>query len=196
VTDPHETLGDDPDLGPIVDEHGPIPVQPADDFFERFVTSIIRQQVSMASAAAIRERLFEAVEVSPAGILAAEESVLEDAGLSNAKVRYVNNVATAFTECGYDRDYFAGLSNDEVRAELTEISGVGPWTANMQLIFSLGRADVFPVGDLALRKAMHRIVDPELSRSEMATYASRWAPYRSYATRYLWRATDDQVPEE
>jgi DNA-3-methyladenine glycosylase II len=195
VSDPYETLGQDPNLGPIVDEYGPIPVEPADGFFQRFVTSILRQQVSMASAAAIRERLFDAVEVTPAGILAAEESVLENAGLSNAKVRYVNNVATAFAERGYDQDYFAGMSNDEVRAELTEISGVGPWTANMQLIFSLGRADVFPVGDLALRKAMHHIVDPELSRTEMATYASRWSPYRSYATRYLWRATDDQVPE-
>nr|WP_303645266.1 DNA-3-methyladenine glycosylase 2 family protein [Salinirubrum litoreum] len=165
-------------------------VEPADDFFQRFVTSIVSQQVSTASARAIEERLFDAVEVTPEGVLAADESVLRDAGLSGQKVRYVRNVAEAFREHGYSQTYFAEMDDDAVVAELTEITGVGQWTAEMQLMFSLGRADVFPVGDLGIRKGMRELYG-DISRDEMVDRSAAWAPYRSYASRYLWRLTDD-----
>ncbi|PSP93189.1 DNA-3-methyladenine glycosylase 2 family protein [Halobacteriales archaeon QS_4_62_28] len=190
---PFDTLRADPDLGPLVEAHGELRIEPADDFFARFVTSVLRQQVSMASAAATRERLFEAVEVTPAGMLAADDDVLRDAGLSRQKTRYVNNIAEAFTERGYSRDYFEGMDDGAVRDELTSITGVGDWTANMQLLFSLGRQDVFPVGDLGIRKGMQRLIDSEMSRSEMTEYARRWSPYRSYASLYLWRVEEDIV---
>jgi DNA-3-methyladenine glycosylase II len=191
MTDPFDTLRADPDLGPLVEAHGKLRIEPADDFFARFVTSVLRQQVSMASAAATRERLFEAVEVTPAGMLAADDDVLRDAGLSRQKTRYVNNIAEAFTERGYSREYFEGMDDQAVRDELTSITGVGDWTANMQLLFSLGHKDVFPVGDLGIRKGMQRLIDSEMSRSEMTEYAERWAPYRSYASLYLWRVEED-----
>ncbi|GGN89143.1 DNA-3-methyladenine glycosylase family protein [Haloarcula pellucida] len=188
---PHETLREDPDLGPLVDAHGELRLDPAGDLFERLVVSILRQQVSMASAAATRERLFDAVEVTPTGIRTADDEVLRDAGLSRQKTRYVNEVAAAFEEEGYSIDYFEGLTDDAVREELTAITGVGDWTANMQLLFSLGREDVFPVGDLGVRKGFGNVVDEGYDRSEMVEYAERWAPYRSYATLYLWRAQED-----
>jgi len=100
-------------------------------------------------------------------------------------------VAAAFEEHGYSVDYFEGLDDDTVRRELTAITGVGEWTANMQLLFSLGREDVFPVGDLGVRKGFSNVVGDGYSRSEMVEYAQRWAPYRSYATLYLWRAEED-----
>ncbi|WP_115863910.1 DNA-3-methyladenine glycosylase family protein [Halorussus litoreus] len=185
------TLREDAYLGPLVDEFGPLTVEPAEDFFARFVTSILRQQVSMASAAATRERLFDAVEVTPEGILAADSAVLRDAGLSAAKTEYVGNVAEAFIERGYSREYFADTSDADVVAELTSIKGVGEWTANMQLLFSLGRPDVFPVGDLGIRKGMETVLGEELTRAEMVERAERWAPYRSDASLYLWRAEED-----
>ncbi|WP_276272051.1 DNA-3-methyladenine glycosylase family protein [Haloarcula litorea] len=188
---PHDALREDPDLGPLVAHHGELTLDPADDMFERLVVSILRQQVSMASAAATRERLFEAVEVTPEGVLAADDDVLRDAGLSRQKTRYVNEVAEAFREAGYGIDYFAGMPDDAVRAELTSITGVGDWTANMQLLFSLGREDVFPVGDLGVRKGFRNVVGEDYDRPEMVEYAERWAPYRSYATLYLWRAEED-----
>jgi DNA-3-methyladenine glycosylase II len=191
VTDAHDTLRADRYMGPLVTDHGELHLDPTDEFFQRFVTSILRQQVSMASAAATRERLFAAVEMTPDGVLAAEESTLKDAGLSRQKTRYVRNIAEAFRDHGYSHSSFEGLPDDEVRAELTSITGVGEWTANMQLVFSLGREDVFPVGDLGIRKGMQNLFDEDLTRAEMVDRAERWAPYRSYASLYLWRIEED-----
>jgi DNA-3-methyladenine glycosylase II len=192
-TDPHDFLGRDEYLGPVVAEHGTLALEPAEDLFERLVVSILRQQVSMASAAATRERLFDAVDVTPAGIIDADDDVLRDVGLSRQKTRYVNEVASAFDEHGYDHAYFADLSDDAVREELTAITGVGAWTVNMQLMFALGREDVFPVGDLGIRKGIQRVFPDgdDLTRSEMTERAERWAPYRSYASLYLWRVEED-----
>lgn len=188
MTDPHDALRDDPDLGPLVDEHGELSLDPADDPFERLVVSIVRQQVSMDAAAAIRERLFDAVDVTPEGVAGADPEVLRDAGLSSQKTDYVRNVADAFREHDWDRESFERLSDDEVRAELTSITGVGDWTAEMFLMFGLDREDVFPVGDLGIRKGMQSLYGEGTTRAEMRDIATRWRPYRSYASLYVWRA--------
>jgi len=191
VQSPHEYLRDDAYVGPLIEEHGVLELDTADDMFERLAVSILRQQVSMASAAATRNRLFESVEVTPEGILAADPETLRDAGLSRQKTRYVRNVAEAFRE-EYSKAHFEALDDDEVVSELTSITGVGEWTANMQLLFSLGRPDVFPVGDLGVRKGMRTLYgDEEMTREGMVAEAERWAPYRSYATLYLWRIEED-----
>jgi DNA-3-methyladenine glycosylase II len=192
VTAPHETLRDDTHVGPLIERHGQLELDPADDMFRRLVVSILRQQVSMASAAATRDRLFDAVEVTPQGVLAADPETLRDCGLSRQKTDYVRNVAEAF-ETEYDKAYFEALDDGAVVEELTSITGVGEWTARMQLLFSLGRPDVFPVGDLGVRKGMNALFDAEMSREEMVTRAERWRPYRSYATLYLWRIDEDVV---
>ena len=186
----HETLAEDPGLGPIASEHGVVELAPADDPFQRLVVSILRQQVSMSAAAAIQERLFAEVDVTPQGVLAAEETILREAGLSAAKTEYVRELATAWSDRGYSRTHFDDLSDGDIAAELTEIRGVGPWTVDMFLMFGLGRPDVFPVGDLGIRKGMWELFGDDLTRGEMKTYAERWQPYRSYASLYLWRAYD------
>jgi DNA-3-methyladenine glycosylase II len=193
MSDPHEFLRGDSVLGPVVEHHGELHLDPATDMFERLVTSILRQQVSMASAAATRERLFDAVDVTPAGVLAADEDVLRDAGLSRQKTRYVRNVAEAFREHDYDRAFFGDMTDEAVVEELTATTGVGEWTARMQLLFSLGREDVFPVGDLGVRKGMTNLY-PDLDREDRAVMverAERWAPYRSYASLHLWRVEEE-----
>lgn len=187
---PHEHLRDDAYIGPLIEKHGVLELDTADDMFQRLVVSILRQQVSMASAAATRKRLFESVEVTPEGVLAADPETLRDAGLSRQKTRYVRNVAEAFRG-EYSKGYFEALDDDAVVSELTSITGVGEWTANMQLLFALGRPDVFPVGDLGVRKGMRTLYDEEMSRQEMVAEAERWVPYRSYATLYLWRIEED-----
>ncbi|MDG5776039.1 DNA-3-methyladenine glycosylase 2 family protein [Haloarculaceae archaeon H-GB2-1] len=186
MSDPHETLRSDPHVGPLVERHGRLVIDPAPNFFERFVVSVIRQQVSMASAAATRERLFDAVEVTPDGILAADTEVLRNAGLSRQKTRYVKNIADAFVEREYDAAFFAEMDDEAVLDELTSITGVGTWTAKMQLMFSLGREDVFPVEDLGIRKGMTALFGEELNRPEMVERSTAWRPYRSYASLYLW----------
>lgn len=183
-------LRDDPDIGHLVADHGDVTLESGEDLFERLVVSILRQQVSMASANATRERLEDAVELTPAALLRTDRSTLRDLGLSRQKASYVHNVAEAFVEHDYSREYFAEMSDDAVIAELTDINGVGTWTAKMQLLFSLGRPDVFPVEDLGIRKGMHTLYGDDLERSRMEEIAERWRPYRSYASLYLWRAVD------
>jgi DNA-3-methyladenine glycosylase II len=191
MTTPHDHLRQDPDLAPLVESHGELELDPAEDTFERLVTSVVNQQVSTASGAAIRERLFDTFDVSPASIAAADADALQDVGLSHQKASYVQNIADAYLEHGYDREYFADLSDDAVHDELTEITGVGAWTADMFLMFGLGREDVFPVGDLGIRRGMQALYGEDTTRAEMRDLATDWRPYRSYASLYLWRATEE-----
>ena len=184
-------LATDDALAPLVDDHGPLALDPADDIFARLVVSIIRQQVSMDAAAAIETRLFEAVDVTPAGVLAADTTALENAGLSSAKTEYVTAAAREFQRRDYDKSSFEGMATAEVIDELREIRGIGPWTAKMFCVFCLGRPDVFPIEDLGVRKGMQQIFDSDMSRGTMTERAKPWRPYRSYATLYLWRAVEE-----
>ncbi|TVT89564.1 DNA-3-methyladenine glycosylase family protein, partial [Haloferax volcanii] len=105
---------------------------------------------------------------------------------------YVRNVADAFRD-GLSAEWLREMDDGEVVAALTEIRGVGDWTAKMFLIFVLAREDVFPVEDLGIRRGMEHVFGFEqdaVSRGEMRERAERWAPYRSYASRYLWRCVD------
>lgn len=184
-------LRTDPDLAPYVDEFGPLELEPAEDTFARLVVSVVRQQVSMDAAAAIRERLFDRFEVTPERLLAAGEAELRDCGLSAAKTEYVKELARAYETRDYDRAYFAGMDDEAVLDELTAIRGVGPWTAKMFLLFALGRPDVFPVEDLGIRRGMETVCGREMTRAEMRDRAGAWAPYRSHASLYLWRAYEE-----
>ena len=179
-------------MAALVDRHGWLPVEPADDEFSRLCTSIVNQQLSTASAAAIHERFLGVLggDPTPDRVLAADEEDLRDAGLSRTKVEYLRSAATAFRDGGRDltREGLADVDDDAVVEALTEIRGVGEWTARMYLIFALGREDVLPLGDLAVRKGLERVYNDgeELSRTEMRDIAERWRPYRSYGTRYVW----------
>ncbi len=190
-----QTLRMDPTMSGLIDEWGPITLEPADNEFERLAVSIINQQLSTASANAVRERVFDLFdgEVSPAAILGTDEAHLREAGLSNAKIEYIQNAAEAFQAQDLTREGLSGLNDEIVINKLTEIRGVGEWTANMYLIFVLGREDVLPLGDLAIRKGIQQIYGngSELSRDEMREIAEPWRPYRSYGTRYVWRAYED-----
>ena len=166
------TLRADPTMTALIDRHGPLAIEPADDEFERLCTSIVNQQLSTASAAAIYERFHDALggEVAPDSVLAADEQRLRDAGLSEMKVEYLRAAAAAFRdgETALTREGLAGMSDEAVVARLTEIRGVGDWTARMYLIFALGREG------------------GELTRAEMRDIGEVWRPYRSYGARYVW----------
>jgi len=124
----------DPALGELVEATGPLSIDPAADPFERLVVSIVNQQLSTASAAAIRGRLFDRFEVTPRGLQRADEDGLREVGLSGQKIRYLRNVARAFEGDGFTREALDDLSDEAVVEELTAITGVGEWTANMFLM--------------------------------------------------------------
>ncbi|MFC6767771.1 DNA-3-methyladenine glycosylase family protein [Natrinema soli] len=185
----HAVLREDPVMAGLLDRHDPY-AEPDWDEYERLCISIINQQLSTASAAAVRERVFDLLEgdVTPASVLAADEAALRDAGLSRSKVEYVQNAARAFQENDYTRTGLASYADDEVVDLLTDIKGIGAWTARMYLLFVLERPDVLPLGDLAVRRGIEQLYGDgeELTRAEMREIAEPWRPYRSVATRYIW----------
>jgi DNA-3-methyladenine glycosylase II len=191
MSDAHDALRDDPVIGPLIGEYGEIELEPADDVFERLVTSIVNQVISTEAARTVRGRLFDAVTITPEGIIAADREELRAAGLSPQKVDTMRNVARWFDEENVTRERFEGRGDADVTAELTEISGIGDWTAKMFLMFVLGREDVFPIGDLAARRAVEDLIG-DLTRAEMETRAEAWAPHRSVATLYLWQYYVDE----
>ncbi|SFC11145.1 DNA-3-methyladenine glycosylase II [Halobiforma haloterrestris] len=185
----HSVLREDPVMADLVERHDPY-VEPDWTEYERLCISIINQQLSTASAAAVRERVFDVLnqEITPGRVLAADDAALRDAGLSRSKIEYMRNAARAFQERDYTRAGLADYDNDEVIDHLTEIKGVGEWTARMYLLFVLERPDVLPLGDLAVRRGIEALYadGEELTRAEMREIAEPWRPYRSVATRYIW----------
>lgn len=183
-------------MAELIDRHGPIDLEPAENAFERLLVSIVNQQLSTASALAVRERVFALFdgEITPTAALAVDEGDLRAAGLSGRKVEYVRAAAEAFRANDYSREALADRSDAEVIDALTEIRGIGEWTARMFLLFALGREDVLPLGDLAVRRGIERLYGDgaELSRAEMRAVAERWRPYRSLAVRYVWREYESE----
>lgn len=182
-----DTLREDEKLRPLIEEHGELELEASENPFERLVVSIVNQQLSTQSAKAIKERLFENFEITPENILEASEEGLADVGLSKQKIEYVKSSANHFVDDDLSREKFSEMSDEEVIEELTEIHGVGEWTAKMFMISVLAREDVFPVEDLGIRRAMEEVYGLE-SRSEMTERAEDWRPYRSLASLYLWKS--------
>lgn len=180
----------DPVMARIIDERDPYVEPEWNDEFERLIVSIINQQLSTASAAAVKQRVFALFdgEVTPETVLAADEEALREAGLSRTKVEYVKNAAEAFLERDLTREGLADHTDEEVIEELTRIKGIGEWTARMYLLFVLERADVLPLGDLAVRRGIEQLYGDgdELTRAEMREIAEQWRPHRSAATKYIW----------
>ncbi len=191
TADPEVVLREDPKLEQLIEKHTISSTSSANEF-ERLCVSIINQQLSTESATAVRERVFDLLErpVTPDAILALADQPLRDAGLSKQKVEYLRNAARAFQKNDLTKKGLADNSNDEVRDLLTDITGVGEWTADMYLMFVLERDDVLPLGDLAVRRGIEQVYGDgqtgEMSRDEMREIAEQWRPYRSVATKYIW----------
>lgn len=186
-----ETLRSDPVMAGLIEKHGEVEISPARNPFRRLSISIINQQLSSASAAAVRERVFAELddEVTPEAMLAADEEALRAAGLSHSKISYLQNAAEGFLDRDLTPTGLEGYSDTEVVTELTKIKGIGEWTARMYLLFVLGREDVLPIGDLGIRNGLQELYAEggELTRSEMREIAEPWRPYRSYGSLYIWR---------
>jgi DNA-3-methyladenine glycosylase II len=163
---------------------GPLPLRLRPDGFAQLLSAIVSQQVSVASANAIWTRLKDARMTGPRKIMWASDEELRALGLSRQKVRYARALAEARINYGALRD----APTDEVIATLTEVSGIGVWTAEIYAMFSLGRADVFAPGDLALQEAARILFDLEARPKErdLRQMAEDWAPWRSVAARLLW----------
>ncbi|MGJ8623562.1 MAG: DNA-3-methyladenine glycosylase family protein [Yoonia sp.] len=162
----------------------PLPLRLKPDGFGALLNAIVGQQVSIASANAIWGRLKAAGMTAPETVGQASEATLRDLGLSRQKARYAHALAAA----GIDYGHLSTQPADDVIKTLTAVPGIGAWTAEIYAMFSLGRADVFAPGDLALQEAARLIFDlPDRPKEKaLRVMAQDWAPWRSVAARIMW----------
>ncbi|OYX41837.1 MAG: 3-methyladenine DNA glycosylase [Rhodobacterales bacterium 32-67-9] len=174
----------EPRFAALLAETGPLPLRRRPDGFAALLDAILGQQVSTASAAALRARMETAGLMTEPAVAAATEDDLRACGLSRQKIRYAHALARA----GLDYDGLRGRPDAEVIATLTALPGIGRWTAEVYALISLGRADVFAPGDLALQEAARLLFDLPGRPSEPAlrAMAEDWSPWRAVAARALW----------
>ncbi len=172
----------------------PLPLRRRPDGFAQLLNAIVSQQVSVAAADAIWSRMKVARLTGPRKIMWASDDDLRAAGLSRQKIRY----ARALSEARIDYRALREAPTEEVVSMLTEVPGIGVWTAEIYAMFSLGRADVFAPGDLALQEGARMLYDlPDRPRErDLRDMAQAWAPWRSVAARILWAYYARQVRRE
>jgi DNA-3-methyladenine glycosylase II len=169
--------------------------------FSTLARAIVGQQISVRAAQAVWDRVIVAVgsarAMKPANVLAIDDEALRGCGLSRSKVVYIKDLAHFFAEKRANPRRWPHMSDDEIIDELVQIRGIGRWTVEMFLIFTLLRPNVFPVADIGLIRAIekHFHDGARLSKAEVLAYADRWAPFNTVATWYLWRSLDP-IPVE
>ncbi|MCL2618018.1 MAG: DNA-3-methyladenine glycosylase 2 family protein [Defluviitaleaceae bacterium] len=177
----------DKKLGAAIDRLGLIRREVSPDTFEALVDSVIGQQISAKAAATVSTRLRGLAEITPEGLHRLGAEQIKSCGMSARKASYICNIAEAAVTGAVDFASLAKADDGEVIRRLTAIKGVGLWTAEMLLIFSLQRPNVISYGDLAIRRGMMNLYGhKELGRDRFARYAARYSPYASTASLYLW----------
>jgi DNA-3-methyladenine glycosylase II len=185
----------DPKLGAIIESIGNYNIERRPEPFRSLVEAIIYQQLAGRAADTIYGRFLKIYRGRfplPTRILSTSEADLRSAGLSRQKIAYIMDLAAHVSGGRLRLDQLSEMSDSEVVEQLVQVKGIGKWTADMFLIFCLGRQDVLPVGDLGLRRAMMITYGlPELPMpAEMQEIARVWKPYSSVATWYMWKSLD------
>ncbi|HLK19092.1 MAG TPA: DNA-3-methyladenine glycosylase [Bryobacteraceae bacterium] len=185
----------DPVLAGVIARVGGYKIQYRDPGFDTLVRSIVYQQLSGRVAKVIFERLVAAVpggRLTPDAVLKLTPARMRKCGLSKQKTAYIRDLARKTARGKVDFAGLGGLTDDEVIASLTQVKGIGVWTAHMFLMFALERPDVLPVGDLGIRTAIRKAYGlAELPHAkQIEELAARWRPYCSVASWYLWRSLE------
>lgn len=189
----------DPVLARIIAMSPPCSIRPHRNYYQELVDSIISQQLSVKAARTIERRFCELFGSTdfPAPEIILEKSVdeLRTAGLSRAKAAYVRDLAQHVVDGRIRFDHLDTLSNDEVIAELTDIKGIGEWTAHMFLMFCMGRLDVLAHGDLGIRSGVRKLYGldylPTPAEIQEVAKSNHWHPYEAVACWYVWQVLDN-----
>jgi DNA-3-methyladenine glycosylase II len=185
----------DPVIHGVYKQVGPCTLKPQRDRFNMLVRSIISQQISTAAARSIRAKLEALIapnKVSPEVLAGLSFEQLRSAGLSSQKATYLHDLAAKAADGTVQLKTVGRKSDEEIITELIQVKGIGRWTAQMFLIFSLGRPDVFPPDDLGIKMALRNLYGlAELpTKAEAHALAAPWTPHSTFATWYLWRSLD------
>jgi len=186
----------DPEMAPLLDAFQMEDLQPETDFYRSLTRAIIYQQLSGKAAKTISDRFValykEKKYPSPKDVLKTDHEILRSVGLSNAKAKYIKNISQAFLDGSVDHQNLGSLSDDDIMNQLVSIKGVGPWTAQMFLMFTLNRPDIFPTGDLGVQKGFQQYFKlKELpSPKIMEKRSQKWKPHRTVASLFFWKVVD------
>ena len=187
----------DPALGKLMAQCGPIEIPLQEDYFLSIASAIVGQQLSNRVAEVLWSRLVDLAgeQLSPEIILSLEGESLRQVGISYSKINYLKALATAVNDNTLELNRLHLFDDEEVKRQLTSVKGIGPWTAEMFLIFSMGRLDVFSVGDGGLQRAVKWLYGMEEvpGKEELLRISNQWKPYRTIAALYLWRAIDEKI---
>src|SRR5687767_11259159 len=188
----------DPVMGAIMRRHRGVYMTVRGEPFMTLARAICGQQISVKAAQSVWDRFCLCVKtVSPQAVVAADRKAMRACGLSDRKTEYIADLAQHFVDGRIHARDWPRMSDDEIIAELTDVRGIGRWTAEMFLMFNLLRPDVFPLDDLGLQKGIRvaYFKGRKTSLNRMKTLGETWRPWRSVATWYLWRSLDP-VPVE
>lgn len=185
----------DPALSPVIARYGLCPIRPHREYYRALVGEIIGQQLSVKAAASIRKRfeaLFEGGFPAPAAILDTSIEELRGVGLSQSKAKYIQDLAQHIVDGKLKFEHLDSLSNENVIKELTDVKGVGEWTAHMFLMFCMGRSDILATGDLGIRNAIKKLYElpnlPTPQDIQDLAIMRNWHPYETMACWYLWQS--------
>jgi DNA-3-methyladenine glycosylase II len=189
----------DPVLAPLIATYGLPDIKPHTNYYQDLVESIIGQQLSVKAADTINRRLralFDGVVPTPQQIIATDHDTLRSIGLSGQKANYVRDLAGHVLDGRLTFDNLDALSNAEIIAKLTDVKGIGEWTAHMFLMFCMGRSDILAHGDLGIRNGVRKLYNIELAPGPADLQALavkyQWHPYETMACWYIWRALDNK----
>ena len=182
----------DPVMGGIMRRFPKVHITPRGEPFHTLARAIVGQQISVKAAQSVWNKFSLLVEnVTPQKVLAKKRPQLRACGLSDRKVEYIADLAQHFADGKIHVHRWPGMGDEEIIAELTEVRGIGRWTAEMFLMFNLMRPDVFPLDDLGLQKGIRLCYfKKSVSLNRMRKLGETWRPWRSVATWYLWRSLD------
>jgi DNA-3-methyladenine glycosylase II len=186
----------DNELAQLIDKVGDIDLPQNGSYFESLALAVVSQMLSAKVAAVIKQRLYALCSgsITPESISALEDEQIRGIGISFAKIRSIKDLSQKVQSAELSFESCGDMSDEDVIRSLTKVKGIGKWTAEMFLIFSLGRLDVLSLGDVGLQRAanwLYAQADPSETPDCLVRYSGRWSPYRSVASLYLWRAVDD-----
>ena len=192
-----ELCNSDSSIAKVVADREEPPLTSRGDLFATLVKSIVGQQISTKAAAAVWDRLCDLVgPMTDDSILLRTHEELRSVGLSNRKAEYIVGIAQAWKDELHTLDWDS-MSDEDILEKLIALRGVGRWTAEMILIFSLLRPDIFPIDDIGVIRGMELVYNSRetLSKSQLNTIAEKWRPYRTLGSWYMWRMIDPEPIE-
>ena len=177
----------------LIQLNGHLTYKPGTDYFSALCRSIVGQQISVAAASTIFSRLQKATVLSPNSFKSLTNQQAKDIGLSRQKYAYIKDLATHFIENPNIYDNLDALSDDDIIAELSKVNGMGVWTAQMFLMFTLIRLDVFAIADAGIKRAIERnyLANESISKDKMLEISIKWRPYRTVACWHLWKSLNN-----